>query len=79
MSQRASLSLAFLRCYIRQRVNEALKSKSATIKTNDLLCEGYIHAVNAVLWHPGKQTHILQIHADKPNDYYTRWPRHGLG
>ena len=29
--------------------------KSATFKTNNLLCGGAIHAVNAVLWQPGEQ------------------------
>ncbi len=34
-----------------------------------ILCSvkaGSIHAVNALLWHPGKQTHKLQT--NKPND-----------
>ena len=42
---------------------EDLTSKSATIKTNNWCVEA-IHAVNAVLWQPGKQTQT-----DKPTNY----------
>ncbi len=38
--------------------NEAVTSKSATIKT---CCVKTIHAVNALLWHPGEQAQKLQI------------------
>ncbi len=34
-----------------------------------------IHAVNAVLWQPGEQTHVSQTNKQtnkKPTDYYTR-------
>ncbi len=37
--------------------NEGLTSNSATIKN---CCVKAIHAVNAVLWHRGEQTHISQ-------------------
>ena len=48
--------------------NKALTSKSATIKTNNWLCEGY-PSVNAPLWHPGEQAQNHR-HRHRPVGYY---------
>ncbi len=55
-SQPQCASSSFL-AFIRQ---QNFNIKSATIKTNNLLCVKAIHAVNAALWHPGKQTQKSQ-------------------
>ncbi len=53
--------------------NEALTSKSATFKSNNLLCGCVkaIHAVNAVLWQPGEQIEKNR-QTNRLTDYYTR-------
>ena len=58
--------------------NEALTYQNLPLLIT--YCVKAIHAVNAVLWHPGEHAQKSQTdrQADKPDDYYTRWPRHGL-